>query len=168
MTTAAYRRVIAFLLWVTGLGMAARFATAFLIVALPTIVSGCAGAGVALLGVGAGVTAGTGVDYTLNGIAYKTYTEPASDVHVATRNALKRMSIPIASDTATKDGWDIVANAGDREIGIEIERLTPTTTRIRVVANREAIFKDRATATEIIAQTGDALDDRIATKQAKR
>jgi hypothetical protein len=149
--------------------MATRFATALLIVTFPMMVSGCAaGVGVALLGVGAGVAAGTGVDYTLNGIAYKTYAEPASDVHVATRNALKHMSIPIASDTATKDGWEMVANAGDREIEIDVERLTANTTRLRVVANREAIFKDRATAMEIIAQTGDALEDRISTKSVKQ
>ena len=36
---------------------------------------------------------------------------------------------------------------------VEFESLTPKTTRMRVVADSEALIKDSATATEIILQT---------------
>jgi hypothetical protein len=48
----------------------------------------------------------------------------------------------------------ITAKAADREIEIELEALTPNTTRMLVVAKKESgILRDSATATEIILQT---------------
>ncbi|MCE3242614.1 MAG: hypothetical protein K0Q83_3121, partial [Deltaproteobacteria bacterium] len=38
--------------------------------------SGCAAVGMTLFGVGAGVATGTSVSYTLDGIAYRTFTAP--------------------------------------------------------------------------------------------
>ena len=58
-------------------------------------VTGCAGIGLTLLGVGAGVTTGTSVAYSLDGVAYKTFTAPLPQVESATRTALDRMGIKI-------------------------------------------------------------------------
>ena len=44
-------------------------------------------------------------------------------------------------------------------VTIELERLTGRTTRMRVTAKHGAIFRDRSTAGEIIAQTERALDE---------
>jgi len=118
---------------------------------------GCAGVGLTLFGVGAGVTTGTSVSYTLDGIAYRTFTAPLPQVETATRTALDRMGIAIAATAPIEQGKAIKAVTSDREIEIELERVSPRTTRIRTVAKQGLFFKDRATATEIIIQTERAL-----------
>lgn len=52
-----------------------------------------------------------------------------------------------------------MAVAGDRTVEIELDRLTPKTSRMRVVVKQGWFFRDRTSATEIIAQTRRALDD---------
>ena len=48
----------------------------------------------------------------------------------------------------------ILAKAGDRDIEVELESLTPNTTRMMVTAKRDGgILRDGATATEVILQT---------------
>ncbi len=123
---------------------------------------GCAGAGLTVLGAGAGAAAGAGVDYTLNGIAYKTFTASADDVHRATRNTLGRMGMKIADDRKTKEGFSLHAVAEDRNIYIDLEHVTGRTTRMRVDVDKGDIFKDRATATEIIVQASYVLDRQFA------
>lgn len=123
---------------------------------------GCAGAGLTLLGAGAGVAAGTGVSYTLNGIAYKTYAESCEDVHTATLLALTRMGMEIEVDKSTDEGFELVARASEREVSIGLERVTDRTTRMRVSVDKESIFKDRATASEIIVQASYMLDHKVA------
>jgi hypothetical protein len=129
---------------------------------------GCAGAGLALFGVGAGTAAGTGTSYTLDGIAYRTFTASLDDVRRATATSLKRMDIRIQTDRPADSGRSIVALAGDRTVAIELEKLTGRTTRMRVTAKQNAVFRDRATAGEIIAQTERALDDLPALSQRPR
>ena len=119
---------------------------------------GCvAGLGLTLFGVGAGVTTGTSVAYTLDGIAYKTFTAPLPQVENATRTALDRMGIKIEATSKIDQGKAIKAVSNDRDIEIELEMVSNKTTRIRTVAKQGIFFKDRATATEIIIQTEKAL-----------
>jgi len=64
----------------------------------------------------------------------------------------------VKTDAKTETGWEVSATATDRVIEIELERLTDRTTRMRVVADKgEILFKDTATATEIILQTAQDL-----------
>ncbi len=121
--------------------------------------AGCAAVGLTLLGIGAGVSAGTGVSYTLDSIAYKTFTAPEGGLRAATLKTLKRMDMEVKENQATESGRKIVAEASDRTIEIELDRLTSQTTRMRVNAKQGMFFKDRATATEIIIQTERMLDD---------
>ena len=121
--------------------------------------AGCAAVGLTLFGVGAGVGTGTGVSYTLDSIAYKTFTVSEDGLRAATLKSLKRMEIEVKENQATESGRKIVAQAGDREIEIELDRLTAKTSRMRVNAKQGMFFKDRATATEIIVQTERTLDD---------
>ena len=71
----------------------------FILAALCTafFLNGCAGVGMTLFGVGAGVTTGTSVAYTLDGIAYRTFTVPLPQVETAARTALDRMGIRVDS-----------------------------------------------------------------------
>ena len=119
--------------------------------------SGCAGVGLTLFGVGAGVTTGTSVAYTLDGIAYRTFTASLPRVESATRTALDRMGIKVEATSKIDQGKAIKAVTNDREIEIELEMVSAKTTRIRTVAKQGIFFKDRATATEIIIQTEKVL-----------
>lgn len=121
--------------------------------------SGCAAVALTLFGVGAGVTAGTGVAYTLDSVAYKTFAVSEEGLRAATLTTLKRMDIPVKENQPTESGRKIVAQAGDRDIEIELDRLTAKTSRMRVNAKQGWFYKDRATAAEIIIQTERTLDD---------
>ena len=126
----------------------------FLPLAAATLLtSGCAAVALTALGVGGAV----GVNHTMNGIVYKTFTEPLPKVKRATLTALKQMEIPVETVEKTKQGELIKAKASNRAIEVEFESLTPKTTRMRVVADSDGLIKDSATATEIILQTERAL-----------
>src|SRR5438045_5188663 len=101
-----------------------------------------------------GVGMATGVSHTLSGIVYKTFTTPQAQVKHATYGALGRMQIKVTK--AKRDGSTekIEAKAGDREVDIELEALTPATTRMMVTAKKDGgLLRDGATATEGILQT---------------
>jgi len=142
------------------------------IVALVTAVllgtQGCAAVGLTLFGVGAGLSAGTGTQYTLDSIAYRTFTAPLQDIRRATLAAFKRMDITLQNDNAMDTGRHVVGQAGDRTVDIELERLTSRMTRMRVTAKQGWFFRDRATAGEIIAQTERSLDELPAVTQKIR
>ena len=55
-----------------------------------------------------------------------------------------------------------VAHARDREIQIRLEPVTRTVTRMRLVVSEGQFWKDRATASEIVAQTERSVDARLA------
>ena len=128
---------------------------------------GCAAVGLTLFGVGAGVTAGTSVTYTMDGIAYKTFSVSEERLEAATLGALRTMDIEVR-DIAVNDaepaesGRTIMAVAGDRTVDIQLDRLTSRSARMRVNVKHGWFFKDRATAAEIISQTEQTLDDKAA------
>lgn len=123
----------------------------FAVVALAaTATAGCIP--LALTAVGVGMA--TGVSHTLGGIVYKTFAAPQSRVERATVAALGRMQIRIVANKRDGSKQVIAARASDRNIDVEIEALTPNTTRMMVTAVESGgIFRDSATATEIILQT---------------
>ena len=115
--------------------------------------NGCAAVGLTLFGVGAGVATGTSVAYTLDGVAYRTFTASLPQVENATLVALNRMGIQVEGSEKTDQGKAIRAAGADRQIEVELQVISSNTTRIRTVAKEGVFFKDRATATEIILQT---------------
>ena len=111
---------------------------------------GCAAVGLTALGVGMS----TGVSHTLSGIVYKTFAAPSAQVETATRGALHRMQIKVVESKREGSTRTIKAKAGDRDIEVELEALTPGTTRMTVTAKKDGgILRDGATATEVILQT---------------
>ena len=128
-----------------------------LVICSVSLLNGCAAVGLTLFGVGAGVATGTSVSYTLDGIAYRTFTAPLPQVEKATRKALDQMGIVVEATASTEQGKAIKAAGNDRAIEIELEMVSSKTTRIRTVAKQGIFFKDRATATEIILQTEKVL-----------
>lgn len=112
--------------------------------------AGCAGVALTAAGVGGGVAA----THQMGGLAYRTFTAPLPRVRSAVQAALNKMAIKQGKMEKTSLGERIVTKAGDRHIEIELEALTPNTTRVRAVARIEGgMVVDAATAVEIINQT---------------
>lgn len=138
---------------------------------LTLALQGCAigGLGLMLAATGTGLAAGAGVDHTLSGITYKTFSVSRNQLRFATLKSLHRMDMKVIKDKREKNTHLIEAKALDRTIEIELESLSRRTTRMRVVANKGQIFfKDAATATEIIVQTASTLDTQSARRSAPR
>jgi hypothetical protein len=110
---------------------------------------GCQPLALSLLGAGAG----TALRYNLEGVTYRTFTAPASEVKQASLAALERMGIAFSSLDRFEHGELIYARAENRAIEIEIEPISPRATRMRIAAKNGSFFYDTATANEIVAQT---------------
>ncbi len=136
-----------------------RYGMALLILGALGLQGCVAGVGLTLLGVGAGISGGTGVNYTLDSVAYKTFAASEPDLRAATLRTLKRMAMDVTAKQTTDTGTEITATAGDRTVEIELDRITARTSRMRVVVKKGWILRDRATAGELIVQTARILDD---------
>ena len=129
---------------------------------------GCAAVAIPPLN-GAGLSASPDVNYTLDGIAYRTFEAPVDQMRRATLTALKRMDLTLTNEELKEDGGrDILAMAGERTVHVELERLTARTTRMRITAKHGWAWRDRATAGEIIVQTERTLNDVPAVTQRAR
>lgn len=130
---------------------------------LPAL-AGCAGATSTLFGAGAGTASGSGVSYTMDNIAYKTFSAPVDEVEQNARKILAKMEFPVATVERNTAGVSILAQsanaAHELDIEIDLERLSPQVTRMRVVAKRGFFLKDSSTAAEIILQTTKGLEKR--------
>ena len=114
------------------------------------LLGGCAAVGLTALGVGMSA----GVGHTLGGMVYKTFTAPQAQVKRATHTALQKMQVKVVKSERSGASETIHARAGDRDIEVELEALTPNTTRMKVTAKQDGgILRDGATATEVILQT---------------
>jgi hypothetical protein len=114
------------------------------------VLNGCAAVALTALGVGMA----TGVSHQLGGMVYKTFTTSQAQVKRAAYGAMNRMQIKVVQNKRDGSNETIIAKAGDREIVIELEALTPNTTRMKVQARQNGgILSDGATATEVILQT---------------
>ena len=111
---------------------------------------GCAAVALTALGVGMA----TGVSHTMSGMVYKTFTAPSSQVKKGTMTAFNRMQVKVVEAKRSGSSETILGRAGDRDIEVELESLTPATTRMKVTAKQNGgLLRDGATATEVILQT---------------
>jgi microcompartment protein CcmL/EutN len=98
-----------------------------------------------------------GVGYTLTNVAYKTISRPHAEVEAALRKALRKMDIKEKKREVSDGIVKISAETEKLTISIELEKITPTVTKISVDAVKSVLVKDKATATEIIVQTEKAM-----------
>jgi hypothetical protein len=129
-----------------------------IVVVAAVALGGCVAAGIeaASAGVGSAVDAGFGESRT--GAVVRTFTAPIEEVRTATVAALERMAFDYREEPSTADGRKLVARSGNHDVQIELARLSPNATRLRVLADGPGIFaKDAATGQEIVQQTARAL-----------
>ncbi|MGE5300824.1 MAG: DUF3568 family protein [Acidobacteriota bacterium] len=102
--------------------------------------------------------ASAGVAYTVTNVAYKTIVSPIDQVEFANRLALMKMRIKYLERIDTEDGVMIVAETSELDIYINLEKITPKTTKISVDAEKNIVVKDKATAVAIIEETEAMLE----------
>ena len=133
-----------------------RFLKLFTLLCLILELSNCAIMGLAVPAAVSGCE--VGINYTFTNIAYKTICYPDADVEAALNNVLKKMDIKETKRTAAEGKVSVMAVTDKLDIGIDLEKITPTVTSIKVNAKEGFFFKDKATATEIIVQTEKNLE----------
>ncbi|MBI5683322.1 MAG: DUF3568 family protein [Deltaproteobacteria bacterium] len=105
--------------------------------------------------------AGGAVAYTITNVAYKTVGYPINKVESAARTTLKDMAIRELEKKNIENGVQIIARASDLKIYINIEEITPKTTKISVDAQKLTVIKDKATAYAIIEGTEKILESKV-------
>jgi hypothetical protein len=94
--------------------------------------------------------------HTVNGYAYRICAAPLASTLLAVVSTLNAMRIKVASIRRTSQRDVVRAISGERDVEVEVEAVSPTTTQFRTVARQGASY-DSATAIEIIAQTEQML-----------
>jgi len=147
-----------------------RQASLVLLVLVALLTTGCAGIAVGALGAavissGAGSALRAGTEYTLGGTAYRTFTLSLEDLAAIVRRTLDRMELPVVE--ARADGASLIVRADgiDREVRLTFTPISPATTRLGVTVKQDLIRRDRATASEVVAQVEQSL---TAAKSASR
>lgn len=127
-----------------------------------------AAAGVAAIQGGTGAIVKAGTEYRANGVIYRTVATPIDEVHRAAFEALRQLEIEVRDDRIAPNAIRMRARAEDRRVDIQIVRLTPVLTSLRLVVKRGVNGRDRATASEILARVEDVLDRGTATAASPR
>ena len=128
-------------------------AQAIILALLLMTVTGC----IEILGVlGSGATMAS--EYILKSNASKTISHEFDRTKKALLIALRKMEIFVEEASEIEDGEQIVAKADDLEIKIELKEITSKVTRITVVAGKNILHRDKATAQEIVYQTNKVAD----------
>jgi len=101
-----------------------------------------------------------GVNYSFTNIAYKTISYPVNEVEAALNNALIKMDIKETVIKKEEDKVSIHAVTSKLDIYVDLEKITPTVTKIEVNAKKGFFLRDKSTATEIIVQTEKNLEEK--------
>jgi hypothetical protein len=118
-----------------------------------------AGTGISLV-TGAGTLVKAGTEFTSSGVASRAFPLTLDDTRNVVIETLERLAVPLRASEETKRGWRIDAQASRRDIDIQLERLTPRLTRMRLVVKQGWFVRDRTTASEIIAQMERIITER--------
>ena len=135
------------------------------LVILAMTASGCAALalpaiGTSVMGNAAGGAAKAGVERTMSGAMYRTFSAPLADVRDAVRQSFRDREIQISEDDLLIGGGaKIKGEALHRHITVRLEPVTPALTRLKLVVRHGLIGRDPATASELIEQTVRALEE---------
>lgn len=125
-----------------------RIPTLPLMLLAPALLGGCQSLALTAAGIGAS----TGINHIISGIVARTYTEPYPKVRQAALGSISRMGMKVDSVEKNTYGEVIKAKTRDRDVEIELEAISPSTTRV-VATAKNGLLYDGATASEIVHQT---------------
>lgn len=97
-------------------------------------------------------------EYVINNQSSKTMTYGLRTAKKALLVALCKMEIPVNAVQEIESGEEITAETDTLKIRIELKEITPSVTRIAVVAEKQFMIHDRATAEEILRQATDIVE----------
>ena len=135
------------------------------LIVLGLLASGCAAltlpaVGMSIMGDAAGSAVKTGVEHTIGGATYRTFSAPLADVRAAVRQSFRDLEIQITEDELLIGGGaKIVGEALHREITVQLEPVTPALTRLEMAVRQGLLGRDRTTSAELIEQTARALQE---------
>jgi len=90
--------------------------------------------------------------YTTGNVAKRTFVSNVSQVTKAAHSALKKMNIQYHSTSLVDSETEMKASTDALDITISLTPITTTTTKVDVDAVKNRVFKDKATAAEILYQ----------------
>jgi Protein of unknown function (DUF3568) len=96
--------------------------------------------------------------YTTDNVAKRTFVSNVSQVKAAARGALKKMNIQYLSTSPGVSETEMSASTDELDITITLTPITTTATKVYVNAVKDRVFKDKATAAEILYQISLELD----------
>jgi len=116
--------------------------------------------GMSIMSDAAGSAMQAGVEHTMGGATYRTFSAPLADVRAAVRQSFRDLEIQITEDEPLIGGGaKIVGEALHREIAVQLEPVTPALTRLKMIVRQGLFGRDRATSAELIEQTARALQE---------
>ena len=108
----------------------------------------------------AGGVAKAGVERTMGGSVYRTFSAPLDEVRDALLRSFADLDIAVDEEEELDDGSVAMkAEALHRHISIRFEPVTAELTRLKVYMRRGWFGRDESTSNELIAQTARALED---------
>ncbi len=113
--------------------------------------SGCAPALFALSTVGSGIK--QAAHYVSTNKVAKTFNFDILHMKKSLMVSLSKMGISVENTSEIEQGEEIFASASNMRISIELKELTPTLTRMEILAKSSLVVMDKATAEEIIVQS---------------
>jgi hypothetical protein len=123
------------------------------------LLQGCAllpvaAVGTFLIEAGGGALVKTGTEYTASGLAIRTFAIPAADVRAATLTTFARTQVAVVDDDVSKKGIiTVTGEAPRRKVRVRLTPLTPTLTQMELHVKRNILASDKATASELLAET---------------
>jgi len=90
--------------------------------------------------------------YTTGNIAKRTFVSNVDQITKATRRALRKMNIHYLSTSTRVSETEMKAETETLDITISLTPITAASTRVDVDAVKDSVFKDKATAAEILFQ----------------
>jgi hypothetical protein len=151
--------------WIPRERAAAAAASAAL---LAVVGQGCAALPLAavaapLLQLGGGAIVKTGTEYTASGTVLRTFTIPVDDVHTAVIEAFCRADLPLSGDESSNDGGHaMLSETEHRKVRVRLTPLTRSLTEMELGVKRNFLASDKATASELVEQTEQALAEKPA------
>jgi hypothetical protein len=107
---------------------------------------------------GALTGAGEAYRYNTSNVVKKTLMGDVGRVKAATKSALKEMDVHFHTVTVEDDETEVKASTTELDITITITPITSATTKVKVNAVEDHVFKDKATAAQILAQIESELN----------
>jgi hypothetical protein len=104
----------------------------------------------------------------LGGATFRTFSVALADLHQATRKTLDDLGFPKPDEEMVEERVIIRAQGVGRSVRIDLQPITGSMTQMRVFVRKETLGKDLATATELVAQTEQALGSQAEARAARR